>query len=43
MDAKVRTLLLAGNRGDFIVEFRSPKGEINVEKIRHVTIASGSM
>ena len=33
-------LLLAANRGDFIVEIRSPKRESNVVKIRHVTICN---
>ena len=37
LGAEVMTLLLAANRGDFIVEIRSPKRESNVVKIRHVT------
>ena len=37
LDAEVKTLLLAANRGDFIVEIRPPKRESNVVKIRHVT------
>ena len=40
LDAEVRTLLLAANRGDLIVEIRSPKRESNVVKIRHVTVYS---
>ena len=32
-----RILLLAANRGDFLVEIRSLKRESNVVKIRHIT------